>query len=386
MTEGPLEAIGRLGVIDIGSNTVRLVVYDPPTRLPFPVFNEKADCMLGRGLAASGRLNPEGIAKAMRALSRFTRLAVAMEVDRLEAVATAAVRDAEDGPEFVAEVDRRFGLKVQVIDGTEEARFAALGVLSGTPEADGMLGDLGGGSLDLVGMDTGIFGQTASLPLGHLRVAEMGTAVEAAERVREQLMEQLWIGTLAARTFYAVGGSWRGVARVILERTGWPLHVIDGFAVPTDEALRQIEWIMRSSARTLRRIKGVSGRRIETLPHAAAVMHELLLLGRPNRVVFSAFGMREGKMLSMLPETIRIQDPLITGCTRHAERAGTVQRARRGNSHLDGAGVRRFHPSRGSAASRRVPVERHRLEHSSRFSPATRVSACLAPAVCRADP
>ena len=386
MTEEPLDGIGRLGVIDIGSNTVRLVVYDPPTRLPFPVFNEKADCMLGRGLAASGRLSPDGIVEAMRALSRFTRLAVAMEVDRLEAVATAAVRDASDGAEFVAEIDRRFGLKVQVIDGTAESRFAALGVLSGTPEADGMLGDLGGGSLDLVGMDTGIFGQTASLPLGHLRVAEMGTAVAAAERVREQLMEQLWIGTLAGRTFYAVGGSWRTVARVILERTGWPLHVIDGFSVPTDEALRQIEWIMKSSARTLRRIRGVSGRRIETLPHAAAVMHELLLLGRPNRVVFSAFGMREGKMLSMLPDTIRVQDPLIAGCTRHAERAGRFS--------LHGEEILAWmapvfvdaDPAEDRLRLAATPAQRHRLEHPSRFPFTAWLPPCPAPAVRRADP
>ena len=317
-----MDGIGRLGVIDIGSNTVRLVVYDPPTRLPFPVFNEKADCMLGRGLAASGRLNPDGVIEAMRSLSRFTRLCEAMEVDRLEAVATAAVRDANDGPEFVDAIRRRFGLTVQVVDGAEESRYAALGVLSGTPEADGLLGDLGGGSLDLVSLDHGIFGSTATLPLGHLRVAEIGPATAVADVVGQQLSTLPWIDTLAGRAFHAVGGSWRAVARVILERTGWPLHVIDGFSVPCEEAMRQISWLMEASGRALRRIRDLSGRRVDTLPHAAAVMHELLRVGRPDRVVFSGFGMREGKMLSMLPDSIRVQDPLISGCTRHAERAG----------------------------------------------------------------
>ena len=144
---------GRVGVVDIGSNTVRLVVYDVPTRLPIPIFNEKAQCALGAGLGRTGRLNPKGIDEALRSLARFVRLAAAMGVDRLQLVATAAVRDAIDGPAFVARVERACGRPVHVLSGAEEARLAAVGLLNGTPGADGVLGDLGGGSLDLVSVD-----------------------------------------------------------------------------------------------------------------------------------------------------------------------------------------------------------------------------------------
>lgn len=316
--------IGRVGVIDIGSNTVRLVVYDTPTRLPFPIFNEKGQCELGRGLGASGRLNPDGVELAYKSLARFQRLSEAMGVERLEVVATAAVRDAEDGPDFVQEIGKRFGMTVQVITGEEEARLAALGVLSGVPGADGVLGDLGGGSLDLVELDRGSFGRFATLPLGHLRLADevCGKGRGVPELIDEHFSKVPWLEEMRGRTLYAVGGSWRAIARVFIDQTGHPLHVIDNYTLSFEEASRLLRLISGLSKESLEKIPGVPKRRLATLPCAATAMGAVLEAAQPKEVTFSAFGMREGKLLTCLRPELRDQDPLIAACETLAERTG----------------------------------------------------------------
>ena len=317
-------SIGRVGVVDIGSNTVRLVVYEAPTRLPIPVFNEKTQCALGSGLAATGRLSVEGVERALRSLDRFVHLSRAMDVARLELVATAAVRDAVDGADFVRRVEERCGLPVHVLSGAEEARLAAVGLLSGVADADGVLGDLGGGSLDLVGMEKGRHGAYASLHLGHLRLAEEsgGDLKKARHILSERLATAPWLTEASGRTLYAVGGSWRTLARLFIEQTNYPLHVIDNYSIGFFEALRLADLIAHLSHSTLEKVSGVSRRRLDTLPFAALALAALLETARPSEVVFSGFGMREGQMLELLPEGIRRQDPLISACERQAERNG----------------------------------------------------------------
>ncbi|MEK9670936.1 MAG: hypothetical protein VW268_00345 [Rhodospirillaceae bacterium] len=315
---------GRVAVIDIGSNSLRLVVYDTPARLPVPIFNEKADCGLARGLEKTGKLNPEGVEHARNALARFIRLAQVMGVERMELVATAAVRDAADGPKFVEEIESTFGVTVQIPSGAEEARLAALGLLSGVPDADGLLGDLGGGSLDLIALDRGQFGANATLPLGHLRLPEAagGNVAKAARRVDDMLAPHDWIKDAKGRTFFAVGGSWRTLARIFIEQTKYPVHIIDGFTMSYSGACNFTDVIAGLSQNSLKQMKSVPRRRVENLPFAAVAMRRLLDMARPAQVVFSGFGMREGQMLKGLPEDIRRQDPLIAGCETLAERAG----------------------------------------------------------------
>lgn len=316
-------AAGRIGVIDIGSNTIRLVVYEVPARLPFPLFNEKAQCELGRGLNESGRLNPKGVEAAFRALGRFVPLAHAMGVERLELVATAAVREAADGPSFVAKIERRFAHPVDVIDGAKEAQLAALGVLSGVPDADGVLGDLGGGSLDLVALDKGTFGATATLPLGHLRLSQFaGGRGKLADLVGSHLATAPWLTERKGKDIYAGGGAWRSIARVFLHQLDWPLHVIDNFEVDGAEAGQLLDVVAHQSSSSVGRMSFVSRRRLEALPLAALVLEKLIAVVKPARVVFSGFGMREGRMLECLPKDMRRQDPLIAGCLGHAERNG----------------------------------------------------------------
>ncbi|MCB2103024.1 MAG: Ppx/GppA family phosphatase [Rhodobacterales bacterium] len=326
---------GRVAVVDIGSNTVRLVVYDVPSVLPIPMFNEKVQCQLGRHLGETGKLYPEGRDEALRSLARFACLARAMGVERLDLVATAAVREAEDGPAFVDEVRRDLNLDINVISGEEEARLAAMGLLSGVPHADGLLGDIGGGSLDLVVLNNGEFGPHTTLPLGHLRLAELadGNMRRTAKAVDKHLSGMPWLSDIADRTFYAVGGVWRAVARAFIELTDYPLHVIDGYTLPRDEALKLIDRIMGMDMEALVALPSVSRRRTETLPHAALAMGRLLEAAKPRQLTFSGFGMREGRMITGLPQDLRRKDPLISGCITINDRTGRF--AIRGDEILD---------------------------------------------------
>lgn len=315
---------GRVGVVDIGSNTVRIVVYDAPTRLPIPIFNEKAECGLVRGLAESGRLYPDGVTEALRSLKRFNLLSKTMGVERMALVATAAVREAEDGPDFVARVDDIFGVPVRVVTGNEEARLSAIGALSGCPDADGLLADLGGGSCDFMELNEGASGRSDTTPLGHLRLREAsGGSKEAARKVvGKHLSKVPWLDAISNRTLYLTGGSCRALARVFIDQLEYPLHVIDGFTLRRGEAKRMSGVLAQAGPDSISQIMGVSASRQRTLPYAAAVVEGLLSICNPKTVVFSGFGMREGQMLEMLPETVRGQDPLLAGCARMAERTG----------------------------------------------------------------
>ncbi len=320
----PLAMHGRVGVVDIGSNTVRLVVYETPTRLPIPIFNEKADCRLAGGLSASGRLNPEGVHRAIATLKRFVRLADAMGVDHLELVATAAVRDASDGPAFVETASRACGKPIHVLSGAEEARLAAVGVLNGLPGADGALADLGGGSLDLVALDAGRISAFATLPCGHLRLAEDAGFNRGRARLLldERLATVPWLDRLGGRTLYCVGGTWRALAKIFIDQTNHPLHVVDNFTLDFFQARRSAEVIASLTRETLAQWPGIDATRLDGLPYAATALAALIEAGRPRDVAFSAYGMREGQMLELLPPAVRHLDPLISACESRTERSG----------------------------------------------------------------
>lgn len=312
---------GRVGVIDIGSNSIRLVVYDRLVRAPIPVFNEKVMCGLGRTLAATGMLDPDGRALAMDNLIRFTALLEGMNVDRVDILATAAVRDATDGADFVAEVARRCALDIAVISGSEEARLSALGVLAGIPEADGAMGDLGGGSLELVGLDKGRIAEQATLPLGPFRLMALkGGAPKLRPRIGATLADEPWLEAYRGRPFYAVGGAWRALARVHMALRRHPIHVIQHYSADAADLKDLARLIARQGKSSLERLPGVSKRRLEALPYAAAVLESVIEALAPQRVVFSAGGLREGHLFDLLPPEDQAVDPLIAACGDAAER------------------------------------------------------------------
>jgi exopolyphosphatase/guanosine-5'-triphosphate,3'-diphosphate pyrophosphatase len=315
---------GRVGVIDIGSNSIRLVVFDRLARVPIAVFNEKVMCGLGRGIEETGRLDAEAVERALVNLRRFVALAEAMRVERLEALATAAVRDARNGAEFVREVSRTCAIEARILDGAEEARLSALGVLAAEPTADGVMGDLGGGSLELVELKEGGIGRHVTLPLGPLRVVP--GAKDSRRRMKEAIEQHLaavpWLRELEDRDFHPVGGAWRALARVHMEQTGHPLHVIHNYEMRWDDAEEFLQLVSRLSPNSLSKMYGVSRRRHETLPYAALLMLQLARAMRPGRIVFSAYGLREGWMFDALPAQERARDPLIAAAGDQARAIG----------------------------------------------------------------
>ena len=313
----------RYGVIDIGSNSIRLVVFDGLRRAPLPLFDERVMCGLGRGLGESGRLDPEGVDRALASLERFGSLLRTMGAERFDAVATAAVREAEDGGAFVAEVERRCGFRVRALSGAEEAETAALGVLSGMPGADGLMGDLGGGSLELARLVGGAAAERATLPLGPLSLlaAAGGRRERARGIIDEALAELPWLKEARGRAFYAVGGNWRALARAHMAQAGYPLKIIHHYRLRRGDLAGVAGLLARQSAGSPAGVEGVSSRRVGLLPLAALVMDRLLAAAAPREVVFSAIGLREGLAYARLDERLLSEDPLLAAARDIAARA-----------------------------------------------------------------
>ena len=313
-------AAGPAAVIDIGSNSVRLVVFDALDRAPMPLFNEKVLCGLGAELARTGRLQAAAADGAVAAIRRFAALARAMDATSIEAVATAAVRDAADGADFVVRAEHAAGLEVRVLSGAEEARLSAHGLVAGIAEADGIMADLGGGSLELVDIVGARPGLTATLPLGPLHLAGRGSGAHA--HIDAELGAVEWLGPARGRTLYLVGGGWRTVARVHMAQTGYPLRVIHRYAVRPDELAGVAAALSRMGPESLARMAGVPARRRAALPLVALTLVRLLAAARPGDVVFSAYGLREGLVYARLGEAERRRDPLIAACRKLARREG----------------------------------------------------------------
>ncbi len=313
----------RVGVIDIGSNSVRLVVYDGMGRAPQPIFNERALCGLGRKLGETGRLNPQGVKMAIENMARFVLAAEAMHVAHLAVVATEAVRAAEDGPAFVDDLERRFGIVVEVLKGEMEGKLSAYGVISGIPEARGMMGDLGGGSLEVVTIGKGKPGHCASVPIGPLRLlSTWDKNPKKARKIIDDAFESLpWISSVRGQTFYPVGGAWRALANIHMQQTNYPLHVIHEYEMTVREAKELLGIIMHLSPSSLARIERVPKKRLDTLPLAAVVLDRLIDIMKPDCLVFSAQGLREGLLYSKLTPAQRRQDPLLAACDVIASRS-----------------------------------------------------------------
>ncbi|WP_112875306.1 Ppx/GppA family phosphatase [Paracoccus endophyticus] len=302
--------LARVGVVDVGSNSIRLVVFDGAARSPAYFYNEKVMAGLGQGLASTGKLNPEGVRRGMAALTRFAALARGMGIETLTCVATAAVREASDGPAFHRAVERQTGLKLWVIDGEEEARLSAQGVMLGWPDARGLVCDIGGNSMELAEVAQGAVGRRISTPLGPFRLQQVEPKAQKRhiEKVLADAAER--IGTDHTR-MYLVGGSWRAIARLDMERRSYPMTVLHEYRMTTDDVLATVKWIGQNDLGALRARTGISGSRIELVPLASQVLRQLVQTFPNAEIAISSYGIREGLLYEQMPDSIRRRDPLI---------------------------------------------------------------------------
>ncbi len=313
---GRLAGTGPLAVIDIGSNSVRLVVYERLARAPTPLFNEKALCGLGRGISTTGRLDREAVASALSSIRRFFLLAAQMQVTELFVFATAAVRDASNGGEFVAAVEGITGGTVVLLSGAEEARLSALGVVSGIHKPDGVAGDLGGGSLEVIDIGGNAIGRGETFPLGGLRLEESSakTMVKAEQIVTKSLAASTVLKGGRGRAFYAIGGTWRSLARLHMRQRNYPLRVMHHYRIDTAEAAEFCRIVARSEVESLPAIEAVSKSRRPLLPYGAAVLRQIIEEMRPSEIVLSALGVREGHLYDILPAAEQGEDALLSAC------------------------------------------------------------------------
>ena len=303
-----------VAIVDIGSNSVRLVVYEGLCRSPTPMFNEKELCALGRSVALTNRLADDSVAKALSALRRFKALADGMKVGRVHVLATAAARDAENGGEFIQEAEKIFGVPVELLSGKREAHLSALGVVSGVFRPDGVVGDLGGGSLELVDVSKKRVGQGVTFPLGGLRLQDVSErSIKKADRiVRDALEGSDQLEKLKGREFYAVGGTWRALAHIHMVQKNYALHVLHGYTIPAKEALEFCRLVRRVDPDTLPSAGVVSSDRRPLLAYGALVLEHIIRLGKPKNVVLSGLGVREGLLYELLEDEDRREDALIT--------------------------------------------------------------------------
>jgi exopolyphosphatase/guanosine-5'-triphosphate,3'-diphosphate pyrophosphatase len=300
-------------VIDIGSNSIRLVLYRLEGRAIWTVFNEKVLAGLGRDLPETGRLSRDGVEAAIAALKRFRAVLESLQPSELFVAATAAVREAQDGADFVKAVERETGLKARTLSGEEEARLSALGVAAGIPRASGIAGDLGGFSLELVRIEDGEPGEAVTLPLGPFALGA-GQELDIAGVRKEAGRRMAGLSNrFAAETLYAIGGAWRNLALLHMRMTDYPLQIVHQYEMSAKDALLASRFIASQSKSSLERIEGLSRKRAESMPHAAVVLELLIEKLGLRRIVTSAWGLREGLLFDAMPTAVRALDPLIEG-------------------------------------------------------------------------
>lgn len=317
-----LNAPTEAAVIDIGSNSVRLVLYRLDGRAIWTVFNEKVLAGLGRDLPRTGRLSAPGVETAMIALRRFAAVLEGVRPAYAFVAATAAVREAADGPDFCSRVAAETGLQVRVLSGEEEAKYAALGVLAGDPSARGVAADMGGSSLELIRIGEDRLRPGVTLPLGPFSLADAAGFNAARLKSRIATVLKPVSDRFSTETLQAVGGGWRALAQVHMAQTAYPLRIVHQYAMSASDARDLARLVAHQSSASLDRLPGVSKKRAETLPYSALVLEGLIDRLGLKTIQFSAWGLREGLLFEALDAAGPLEDPLLAGTTALGVRQG----------------------------------------------------------------
>lgn len=304
---------GLIAIIDIGSNSVRMVVYHSLKRVPLPLFNEKYMCALGKGLAKTGKLNPTGVKEAESAIARFLVMAQRLEVASLDILATAAVRDATNGDAFVRGLEKTHGIEVTVITGEREAELAAKAVLASFHEPFGISADLGGGSMELATVERTRVGERASCHLGSLRILDTtdGKREKMEELIKSELKAIPWLKRADPPSIYAIGGGFRALAKLHMKKSAYPLNIVHEYVMSKRAVGQMREKLLDLSPDEIRALPGISEKRAATLVPTTLVLHQLMQYSGAPEVRFSVSGIREGFFFDLLDTKQQKEDALI---------------------------------------------------------------------------
>ncbi|WP_019218753.1 exopolyphosphatase [Bartonella florencae] len=318
--QGRIKGCKPIAVIDIGSNSVRLVIYEGLVRSPAVLFNEKVLCGLGQGVAKTGFLEEKSMNMVLQTLKRFRALCQQIGADQVYTLATAAAREAKNGSVFIQNAESVLQNKIYLLSGSEEAVYSAYGVISTFYKPKGISGDLGGGSLELIDIDGFEVGEGVTLPLGGLRLQYMSNndIAVAAKIAHEQFDKSAAVRKGSARCFYAVGGTWRNLAKLHMATKHYRLPVMHGYEVDAVEMEDFLRFVVRGSIDNMEGITAISKNRRQLLSYGAIILIELIQCMGFEKIVFSGAGVREGFLYSRLPKEIRVSDPLIAACTEMA--------------------------------------------------------------------
>lgn len=320
MTSRALRDGQEAAVIDVGSNSVRLVVYRIDGRSMTPILNEKVMAGLGREGARTGALSKDGVEHALRAIRRFATLIDALQIQDVFAVGTAAVREAKDGKEFAARMEADSGIKLRILSGEDEARLSALGVSAGAPDAKGIVGDLGGASLELIEIGPKGVGRGETFPVGPLALMDGEFDYAKVSKLVTQALDRTKLLNKHGGDFYAVGGAWRALGRIDIALNNHPLGVLHHHQMSRAAVMKVVDAVRKQSKRSLEKLEEAAAKRAETLPYAAAVLEHVMQVGQFDRVVLSAFGLREGVLVEHLSEQALAVHPLIAAAEALAGR------------------------------------------------------------------
>jgi exopolyphosphatase/guanosine-5'-triphosphate,3'-diphosphate pyrophosphatase len=340
----PSSGPDQIGVLDIGSNSIRFVIYDIYGSHFTPVYNEKVLAGLGRGLKETGRLSEDGKRITLDNLTRFQAIAEARGLFEtgnggIRIAATAAMRVAKDAADFIADIHAKTGLDVVPISGLEEARLSALGLLAGNPLAKGIALDLGGASLEIIQLTEAGPGPRVSLPLGPFEF--IGADLRGADyrALRPDLEARLDDASLLSdlsddlaavlrgdrpvETLHLIGGAWRNLATIHMGRSDYPLRTLQSYRLLPDEAAALAQWAYTNGKAELLDWPGLRAQRAETLPYSGLLLDCLLSRLMPKSVDLSLTGLREGIVFDSLPRAVQMRDALLDGCRDFA--SGTLQ-------------------------------------------------------------
>lgn len=361
-------------IIDIGSNTVRMVIYGGTMRAPTVLLNEKVTAKLGRDIASKGVLADEAIDLAMRGLRRFALLLRDLKIDDVETVATAAVREASNGKAFIADL-KSLGFKPKIITGEEEAQLSANGVMGAFPGARGTVADLGGGSLELVRLGKEGPYEPASLPLGTLRLPDFrGDSRSAMRKALEKALKKGVPDIPKGEPLYLVGGTFRTMAVYAMQEEGHPLSDPHGFEMSPEQAQRLIgKALANETVETLKARNRISSMRAEKLPDVSVLAEAMLSRLEPSRIIFSSWGLREGLIYASLPKHTKTRDPLLAGISVFADQRGApaTLAARIASWTVDAAPARKHGSERLRMAAISLALASMQIEPNIRLPQAT---------------